>query len=112
MIRRKNPSFVEVGEKWVYRFHKRHSDRLKGFWSNNLDIKRGRSVNKSAIADYYTSLSKVLMEKNIPADRIYGMDEKGFLLGKAPRTYILGPKGTFTPYATEDGTRETISVGP
>jgi DDE superfamily endonuclease/Tc5 transposase DNA-binding domain len=110
IIRRKNSSFKEVGEKWVHRFRQRHSDRLGGGWSNNLDIKRGKAVNKSAVADYYRLLEKVVKEKEITPDRIYGMDEKGFLLGKAPRTYVLGPKGTYTPYVNEDGKRETISV--
>jgi hypothetical protein len=56
-------------------------------------------------------LAKILNEKNITPDHIYGMDEKGFVLGKAPRTLILGPKDCSSiPYVTEDGSRENISV--
>jgi hypothetical protein len=59
-----------VGVNWTSRFIKKHSDRLKMFWTHNLEMKRGQAVNPATNKEWFDLLESVLN-----GERDYKFDE-------------------------------------
>jgi len=126
---RQAPNFPEhgVGKNWTNRFITKHSDRLKTYWSHNLEGKRGRAVNPTTNDMWYDLMDDVLKgnrdhefdngENEDHADPVevlpentYGSDESGFFPEGGVRVRIIGGKGKKTQHQQSDGGRENTTV--
>jgi hypothetical protein len=47
---------------------------------------------------FYTLLQKIITQNNIKPGNIYNIDEKGFMMGKLYRDWILVPKEVKVAY--------------
>jgi hypothetical protein len=70
-----------VSERWVGRFLKRHSGLLTNTYVNGMDHNQVRADSYDKYKAYFELLHSKMSKYNLPPDRIYNMDEKGFLLG-------------------------------
>ena len=68
----------EVGKAWVERFLDRHYDKLQTYWSKPLDTLRANSLNPDAVKGWFKILQEEVVDKNIPEENIFAMDESGF----------------------------------
>ena len=103
-----------VSERWVGRFLKRHSGLLTNKYVNGMDRNRVRADSHDKYKAYFELLHSKMSKYNIPPDRIYNMDEKGFLLGQLSKSKRVFSKAKWdrreVREALQDGSREFITV--
>jgi hypothetical protein len=103
-----------VSERWVGRFLKRHSGLLTNKYVNGMDRNRVRADSHDKSKAYFELLHSKMSKYNIPPDRIYNMDKKGFLLGQLSKSKRVFSKAKWdrreVREALQDGSREFITV--
>ena len=98
-----------VGASWPKRFLHPHPD-LKVKMSVDLEKAHAKTLNKSAVNDFYNMLEEVIKEYCILPQNIYNMDEKGIQLGIGAQVAALVDHEQKLVYSIEDGNRELITV--
>ena len=81
-----------IGKNWISRFLDRHSI-LSVKFASRIDHQRAYASNPHIINDQFTKLGKVLRTGRFTPRTIMNVDEKGFIIGVAPRTRVLTRRG-------------------
>lgn len=69
-----------VGENWVYKFVKRHSELTTRF-SRCYNYERAKCEDPRIIHDWFNCVQQTIMQYGILPDDIYNLDETGFAMG-------------------------------
>lgn len=114
IVRARNPTFEGVGKNWTDRFVEKHSDRLKMFFSSPLDAARSRAINPNVHAAWFNLLHTLFAKHGYGTDPecLYGLDETGFMPGRATTQKVIGRAGKKSQGQKESGNRELITVVP
>jgi hypothetical protein len=71
----------DVSERWVGRFLKKHSGLITNKYVKGMDRNRHKADSYDKYRLYFKLLRSKISKYNISPDRIYNIDEKGFLIG-------------------------------
>lgn len=77
-----------IGKNWITRFLDRHPELYLRL-TVTIDVKRSQQSNSIVIRDHFNKLNKVVTTFNITEERMYNMDEKGFIMGVADRCKVI-----------------------
>jgi hypothetical protein len=99
-----------LGEHWVDRFLKRHSDSLKIKNTQSLESCRARALNANIVGDFFEKLQEVISEYKIQPENIYNMDKKGVQLGQGQSVKAIVDWDLKTAYQVEEGSREMVTI--
>jgi len=69
-----------VGQNWVTKFVKRHSD-LSTRFSRRYDYQRAKTEDPKTISEWFSLVQKTIISYGIDPDDIYNFDETGFAMG-------------------------------
>lgn len=114
IIKARDPSFTTLGKNWTSRLIEKNSDRLKSYFSSPMEASRARAVNPNTHVAWF-ELLKGLFDKYGSGDEpdcIYGIDETGFMPGRAVTQKVIGRAGKKAQGQKESGNRELITVLP
>ncbi|CCX34403.1 Similar to conserved hypothetical protein [Penicillium marneffei ATCC 18224]; acc. no. XP_002144529 [Pyronema omphalodes CBS 100304] len=95
----------EVRKHWITWFPDRHPE-LEFRCSQCLDRQRANANDPVLIKDYFQKLRKLIRGHSLHPENIYNMDEKGFLLGQAPKVKVMCRRARKNPKFTQDGNSE------
>ena len=98
-----------IGKNWITRFLNRHPI-LSIKFASRIDRQRAYAGNPRIINDHFTKLGKVLRTGRFTPKSITNIDEKGFIMGVAPRTRVITRRGNKNPRVKQDGKREFITA--
>jgi hypothetical protein len=103
-----------VSESWVTRFINRHKMDLIPKWSNGMERSRHIADSYIKYRDHLLYLHQNITDYQVPAQLIFNMDEKGFMLGNTKRSKRvfsrrLYERGEVTAHLS-DGSREWFTV--
>jgi hypothetical protein len=104
----------DVSERWVGRFLKKHSGLITNKYVKGMDRNRHKADSYDKYRLYFELLHSKISKYNISPDRIYNMDEKGFLIGVLSKSKRVFSKAKWerreVREALQDGSREFITV--
>lgn len=98
-----------VGVTWPRRFKERHPD-LRVRWTSGLEECRARSLNPTAVHEYFELLTKLIDDYEINYKNIYNMDEKGIQLGVGSKTAVLADRDQKVVQAIQSGSRDLVTI--
>lgn len=109
LARIRNPDVEKIGSKWIQRFLKRQPE-IRGRLSAQLDRDRAKAGNAKVLRDFYAKWHDIIVRFGIRPEDIYNFDEKGVLIGRTSRQWVITRRSKKTPYAIQDGSRESVTV--
>src|SRR5436190_19224181 len=99
-----------LGVHWHTRFLHRHPTLTVKF-SRVLENKRGHVEQPSIIVDYFQKYQELQRRYKFTNDRIFNVDEKGFMKGFASQGKIIIPIAYKNrKFKLQDGSRESITM--
>lgn len=98
-----------VGYTWPKRFKKRHPD-LKVKWATGLEECRAKSLNPTAVSEYFELLRDTIDRYDIQRKNIYNMDEKGIQLGVGAKIHVIVDRDQKTVQHIESGKRDLVTI--
>ena len=98
-----------IGKNWITRFLNRHPI-LSIKSASHTDRQPAYASNPHIVDDHFTKLGKVLRTNRFTPEAITNVDEKGFIMGVAPRTRVTC-RGKKNPRVKQDGKRVHYSIG-
>jgi len=99
-----------VGDSWVGRFLDRYRDELQTHWSKPLATERARSLNEESVKEWFKLVEKLVVERGIKRENIYGMDESGFPPSNQGTQRVVGRRGTKTQHKIGSANRENVTA--
>lgn len=69
-----------VGENWISKFIKRHSE-LSSQFSRPYNYERAKCENPTIIQEWFDCVQRMILQYSIDPDDIYNFDETGFAMG-------------------------------
>lgn len=100
-----------LGTNWVDRFLERHHGKLQTHWSRELDTQRANTLNPASVSHWYNDIIKPhVVDKAVPPELLFGMDETGFPQSSGARQRVVGARGTKTQHASGSGNRENVTA--
>ncbi|CAH2003007.1 unnamed protein product [Acanthoscelides obtectus] len=81
-----------AGEDWVHSFMRRHSE-LSLRKPEATSGARAMGFNRVAVAQFFTLLNKVIIEKKITCERIYNCDETGITVIPKQHSRVIANRG-------------------
>lgn len=100
----------EVGKAWVERFLDWHYDKLQTYWSKPLDTLRANSLNPDAVKGWFKILQEEVVDKNIPEENIFAMDESGFPPSDQGTQRVVGRVGNKIQHKSGGASRENVTA--
>lgn len=94
-----------VGDSWVDNFLTRHHDELQTHWSKPLDMQRAQSLNPAAKENWFKTVKEHVVDKGIPPELQFGMDETAIIDGEQGKQRVVGARGTKTQHKQGGGGR-------
>ena len=79
-----------IGKKWMQRFLRKYSDRIRAAWSSPLDEKWGRAVNPHTNQAYFQLLHETITKYDIIEENTYATDEIGVTEVSGTRERVIG----------------------
>jgi hypothetical protein len=98
-------SLPHIGKNWHFGFLNRHQT-IKKKLSQPIDRNRLTACTPANLESFYKLLKQIVNENRIKLRNILNMDEKGFIMGKCHREWVLVPKEAKVAYIRQDGKRE------
>jgi hypothetical protein len=80
-----------VGQNWVTKFVKRHSD-LSTRFSRRYDYQRAKCEDPKTISKWFSLVQKTILSYGIDPDDIYNFDETGFAMGLIATAKVITRK--------------------
>lgn len=80
LARRGSTSIQTVGENWVTKFVKRHTE-LKSRFSRRYDYQRAKQEDPKVIQAWFDTVNRTIQQYGILSEDIYNFDETGFAMG-------------------------------
>ncbi|RJE17428.1 Pogo transposable element [Aspergillus sclerotialis] len=77
-----------VGENWVYKFVKRHSELTTRF-SRRYNYKRAKCEDLEIIHEWFNCVQRTIIQYRILPKDIYNFDEIGFAMGLIATTKVV-----------------------
>lgn len=106
-----NPNFDGVSDSWVDRFFASPlCDDLTTHWTSPLSKDRARAVNPNTIKSWFELVHRRIVEEEVKAENMYGMDEINFIEGMEHKTRVAGRKGGGNTYKRQGGSRKSLTV--
>ena len=106
-----SPITSTIGEKWVNRFAKRHSDVLQSRFSRKFDYQRARCEDRGVICEWFELVRETIKKYEINEDDIYNFDETGFQMGIISSTRVVtGSEKRGRPKVVQAGNRDWVTV--
>jgi hypothetical protein len=102
-------SGLELGESWVSGFRGRFPD-IKPFWSSTFEAPRAQALNRPSVSKFYALYLSLISEFNVKYWNIYNMDEKGVMMGRGGRRYVLVDRNQSTVTHVENGNRQNVTI--
>jgi hypothetical protein len=78
--------------------------------SQPIDRNRMAAYTPANLNSFYTLLQEIITQNNIKPGNTYNINEKGFIIGKLHRDWVLVPKEAKVAYIRQDGKREWVSI--
>jgi hypothetical protein len=97
------------GDRWYRGFRERNPDVI-GKVAHPLEAPRAQALNRSNVKAFFDMLLLLIQQYHILPHNIYNMDEKGIMLGKGSKPYVLVDRNIRTVSVLENGNRENITV--
>lgn len=112
---KKPAGWSSVGNDWVRHFRQRFEKQLGHYWSKPLDCTRASGLSAEHVRNWYVLLSQCIVEHDVPASRIFAMDESGVQISVLQRQMVTGGKprnGRKKSFQHRQGSnnRELVSV--
>lgn len=100
-----------AGRKWMKLFFRRHPDVAKRK-AQSLNPARAQKVNRYIVADYFSKLKDVLLQRNLMNEpqRIYNIDEKGCRLTIHHQQQVLARKGVKRVHLVAPEHAENVTI--
>jgi hypothetical protein len=100
-----------LGKNWVDRFLERHHEKLQTHWTKPLDTQRANALNPATTHHWFYNIIKPnIVDKDVPPELLFGMDESGFPQANTGRQRVIGARGTKTQHASSSGDCENITA--
>lgn len=110
---RLNPDLTSpmLGENWLDHFLLRHHQELQSHWTSALDLQRAASLNPKVVDDWFGNVLKVnVVDKDIPSDCLFGMDESGFPQANVAKQRVVGARGIKRQHKAGSADRENVTA--
>src|SRR5579859_1150818 len=80
--------YPAIGQKWVSRFIKRHS-QLQSVIGQRIDVCRVKDTTLDKLTSWFNALESVIEEFDILPENTYNMDESGFSIGTMETSRVI-----------------------
>jgi hypothetical protein len=99
-----------VGDSWVGKFLDRYHDELQTHWSKPLATERASSLNEESVKEWFKLIEKLVVERGIKRENIYGMDESSFPPSNQETQRVVGRQGTKTQHKIRSANHENVTT--
>ena len=99
-----------MGTNWPECFCITHAKELRAYWSRSLEEKRGKAVNPTTNAAWWSLYTSEVEKYGITAETLYTCDETGLSTGQGTQEHVIGGVGKKTQHQIRGGNRENITV--
>jgi hypothetical protein len=88
-VARLPPSYPRsIGKSWLDRFRTRHPD-TQGTWIRKIDGARHKAMSVETVKTWFGADAELRLQHKYTSERIYNMDESGFVVGKSQSSRAL-----------------------
>lgn len=99
----------KLGESWLAGFRDRHPE-IKPYWSSTFEAPRAQALNRPSVSKFYDLYLSLIRDFNIKYWNLYNMDEKGVMMGKGGKRYVLVDRNQKTVQHVENGNRQNVTI--